>query len=237
MIVLAVLCADLLVSAGFLLYAFKSRLGAADVAPDVAVEGTVVGRTESVQATHDENGPTATGPTNVDRQIDNVKEGVKSELSRQTEKFNEILGKDEGWVTLKELENISKEAYDSCIRQLEFERGQSARKLEKRRKFIAELRNGFLTEEEMKEFREALEFLNECDECKVKGIPMPNRSAEYSTERWKRLQAIARKYCCAVCGCPEEAIAMHDQVSFLGSPGASYYMPILPKNVSNLKYK
>ncbi len=231
--IIAFLWVDLIVSAGFLAYAalFHSAQNMTKesiISNDINIINPTVnsGERKNTKTIEDQN---------VDRQIRDAKENVKNELSRQTEAYHRSNGKEDGWITLKELESISKETYDECLRQLEFERKQSAEKLEKRRKFIAELQTGILTDEEMSEFRQALEFLNICDECKANGTPMPDRSADFDTAKERRLQSIARKYCCAVIGCSEETITMHESVSHFAGPGNSYYIPVLPKNVSTLK--
>ena len=158
-------------------------------------------------------------------------------MSRQKDTYREAVSGEDGWVTLEKLKSISQEAYDDCVRQQEHERRNSVKALEERKKVIAELRADLLTEEELKELREALEFLNICDDCKARGVPMPDRSADYDTKRMDRLMRIARKYCCGLVGCPENAIDMHEKASNFADGGRSYYVPILPKNVYNLKYE
>ena len=234
------LCADLLISAGFLAYAVsvhakssarKELEGAMTQEKGRSGSPTIAGEKANADTSAEK------AQTEVDRKISDKRQNVREELSRQKETYRVSVSRNDGWVTLEELKSISQEAYDECVRQLEYERGECAKQLEKRRKVIAELRTDLLTEDELKELKEALEFLNICDECKVKGVPMPDRSADYDRERVDRLMRIARKYCCGLAGCAEEAIDMHDKAVHIADGGRSYYVPILPKNISTLKYE
>lgn len=238
--VMCFLCADLLISAGFLAYAVNVRSKSSAKMESVfsAIQEGVKGGS-SLIAGEKNHAAVSVGKEQmaVDRKIGETRQNVKEELSRQKETYRESVIREDGWVTLEELKSISQEAYDECVRQLEYERGECAKQLEKRRKVIAELRTDLLTEDELKELKEALEFLDVCDDCTARGVPMPDRSADYDRERKDRLMRIARKYCCGLAGCSEEAIDMHDKASIIADGGRSYYVPILPKNVYNLKYE
>ncbi len=236
-LVLLCLGVDLLISAVFLAYAVSKYVKTADIR-DLNTSTVQNGAQAASPIAELENAKvTKTKQMEVDRLINRTRQNVKEELSRQKETYRDSVNREDGWVSLDELKAISREAYDDCVRQLEHERKESEKDFEKRKKIIAELRADLLHDDELKELKEALEFLNICDDCKARGVPMPDRSADYDHEREVRLMRIARKYCCGLAGCSEEAIDMHDMASKIADPGGNYYLPILPRNVYNLKYE
>ena len=104
--IIAFLCVDLIVSAGFLAYAalFHSAQNMTKesiISNDINIINPTVnsGERKNTKTIEDQN---------VDRQIRDAKENVKNELSRQTEAYHRSNGKEDGWITLKELESISK---------------------------------------------------------------------------------------------------------------------------------
>ncbi|MBQ2336342.1 MAG: hypothetical protein II381_08515, partial [Victivallales bacterium] len=105
-----------------------------------------------------------------------TKARIKEEVSKQTDTYENIHGT-ESWITLEELKTVSPEAYEQVQRELKQERKKSEEALTKRKQFLAELKPDVLQPEDLAELKEALDFLNECDQNIINGHPIRDRFA------------------------------------------------------------
>lgn len=240
-IALIAICADLLFSIVFLAYAANAYFKTANgKTTDISFVAEQTAK-ESVATPNEEESADASPQKELadnEKKIASKKKNIKDEMAHQKETYKEDVNREDGWCSLEELKAISPEAYEDCMRQLDYERKESAEALEARKLAMNKLDQNadLLSEAELKELKETLEFLNTCDDCKVRQVPMPDRSEDYDDARIQNLQRIARKFCCGQIGCPEEAIEMHDRKSRI-SDGGSYYLPILPSNVHTLQHQ
>ncbi len=141
----------------------------------------------------------------------------------------------ESWITLEELKTVSPEAYEDLQRQLAHERKQSEAALTKRKQFLAELKPEILSPEDFAELKEALEFLNECDQNIMDGRPIQDRSANYDGNRKQRLRAIAQKISCAMAECPEDIVERQRRSVSIANSNWFSYKPIVSKELNKFK--
>ncbi|MBQ4479194.1 MAG: hypothetical protein II943_00980 [Victivallales bacterium] len=200
----------------------SSSSGAPDVEPEVssvASASAVAQQSEGAQ---------------VKEQVTATRRQVTQEVTNQTQTFSQLTGNDH-WVTLKELEAISPQAYQDFVRSLEYKRQQAAKRLEARQQFLAEWQAGILSDEETAEVMEALEFLNICDQNTAEGTPIPDRSADFDWNRKQRLRKLLKEYCCAISGLSEADLEKRELGERLTSSSANAYIVIVPSNLNQLE--
>ena len=163
-----------------------------------------------------------------------TKARIKEEVSKQSDAFEKMNGT-ESWITLEELKTVSPEAYEDLQRQLSHERKQSEVALNKRKQFLAELKPDILQPEDFAELKEALEFLNECDQNIMDGRPIQDRSADYDSNRKQRLRAIAQKISCAMAGCPEDIVERQRRSESIANSNWFSYKPVVSKELNKFK--
>ncbi len=163
-----------------------------------------------------------------------TKARIKEEVSKQTDTYENIHGT-ESWITLEELKTVSPEAYEQVQRRLKQERKQSEAALTKRKQFLAELKPEILSPEDFAELKEALEFLNECDQNIMDGRPIQDRSANYDGNRKQRLTAIAKKVSCVMAECPEDIVERKRRSVNIANSNWFSYKPIVSKELNKFK--
>ena len=163
-----------------------------------------------------------------------TKARIKEEVSKQSDAFEKMNGT-ESWITLEELKTVSPEAYEQVQRELKQERKQSEAALTKRKQFLAELKPEILSPEDLAELKEALEFLNECDQNIMDGRPIQDRSANYDGNRKQRLTAIAKKVSCVMAECPEDIVERKRRSVSIANSNWFSYKPIVSKELNKFK--
>ena len=141
----------------------------------------------------------------------------------------------ESWITLEELKTVSPEAYEQVQRELKQERKQSEAALTKRKQFMDAMKLGILPPEDFVELKEALEFLNECDQNIMDGRPIQDRSADYDSNRKQRLRAIAQKISCAMAECPEDIVERQRRSVSIANSNWFSYKPVVSKELNKFK--
>ena len=168
------------------------------------------------------------------RLVSATKSRIKEEVSKQTESYEKINGT-KSFISLEELKTVSPEAYEDLQRQLAHERKKSEAALTKRKQFLAELKPDILQPEDFVELKEALEFLNECDQNIIDGSPIQDRSADYDWKRIQRLRAITEKACCAMSGCTEDIVERKQRMESVTNSNRFCYKPVIPKELTKTK--
>ncbi|MBR3651471.1 MAG: hypothetical protein IKN52_14560 [Victivallales bacterium] len=163
-----------------------------------------------------------------------TKARIKEEVSKQTDTYENIHGT-ESWITLEELKNVSPEAYEQVQRELKQERKKSKAALTKRKQFMDAMKPGILPPEDFVELKEALEFLNECDQNIMDGRPIQDRSADYDSNRKQRLRAIAQKISCAMAECPEDIVERQRRSESIANSNWFSYKPVVSKELNKFK--
>ncbi len=163
-----------------------------------------------------------------------TKARIKEEVSKQSDTFERMNGT-ESWITLEELKTVSPEAYEQVQRRLKQERKQSEAALTKRKQFMDAMKPGILPPEDFVELKEALEFLNECDQNIMDGRPIQDRSANYDGNRKQRLRAIAQKISCAMAECPEDIVERQRRSVSIANSNWFSYKPIVSKELNKFK--
>lgn len=163
-----------------------------------------------------------------------TKARIKEEVSKQSDTFERMNGT-ESWITLEGLKTVSPEAYEQVQRELKQERKQSEVALNKRKQFLAELKPDILQPEDFAELKEALEFLNECDQNIMDGRPIQDRSADYDSNRKQRLRAIAQKISCAMAECPEDIVERQRRSESIANSNWFSYKPVVSKELNKFK--
>ena len=120
-------------------------------------------------------------------------------------------------------------------RELKQERKKSKAALTKRKQFLAELKPDVLQPEDLAELKEALDFLNECDQNIINGHPIRDRFADFDWKRIQRLRAIAKKACCAMAGCPEDIVERKRRVDDITLSSGFNYKPVIVKDLIKSK--
>ena len=232
--ILAFLWLDLIVSLLWLAYAARQNGGQATDA-QTATSPVVLSTepaTPSAPPAPSSPVPAQQETTQVKQQVATAQRQVTQEVAQQTETFSQLTGNEhEQWVTLKELEAISPQAYQDCVRWLESQREQAAEHLEARQQFLAEWQSDILSEEENAEVMQALEFLNLCDRNTAAGTPIPDRSADFDNKRIERLRQPLEKYCCAISGLSGADLEKQELGERLASPSENAYIFIVPSNL------
>jgi hypothetical protein len=233
--IIVFLIADLVLSVCFLLIAKSVHASRETVSALQSGE-------ESQKTTPNNHRITSTEKATVARQkheADNhlaaaTKARIKEEVSKQSDTFERMNGT-ESWITLEELKTVSPEAYEDLQRQLAHERKQSEAALTKRKQFLAELKPEILSPEDFAELKEALEFLNECDQNIMDGRPIQDRSANYDGNRKQRLTAIAKKVSCVMAECPEDIVERKRRSVSIANSNWFSYKPIVSKELNKFK--
>ena len=163
-----------------------------------------------------------------------TKARIKEEVSKQTDTYENIHGT-ESRITLEELKTVSPEAYEQVQRELKQRRKKSEEALTKRKQFLAELKPDVLQPEDLAELKEALDFLNECDQNIINGHPIRDRFADFDWKRIQRLRAITKKACCAMAGCPEDIVERKRRVNDITLSSGFNYKPVIVKDLIKSK--
>ncbi|MBP5672612.1 MAG: hypothetical protein J6X49_09495 [Victivallales bacterium] len=163
-----------------------------------------------------------------------TKARIKEEVSKQSDTFERMNGT-ESWITLEELKTVSPEAYEQVQRELKQERKQSEAALTKRKQFMDAMKPGILPPEDFVELKEALEFLNECDQNIMDGRPIQDRSADYDSNRKQRLRAIAQKINCAMAECPEDIVERQRRSVSIANSNWFSNKPVVSKELNKFK--
>ena len=219
---------DLVCSLAFLGYALRRQADWTNAGSEAVASARPDGDT-AASAKHQGSPASATvaSSKNASQAVAEAKQAVDDQLQEQKGAVERSLPAQDGWVTLDELKANYPHEYESLMRQLESDRKRAAETLKKRTAFLADYEPGILTDAEYAEMKEALEFLNECDKNFSEGRKIPDRSADFNTDRIKRLENIVRKYCQGISNCPEEVIDIRRlMISALDS--GSNYVPIIP---------
>ena len=234
--ILAFLWLDLIVSLLWLAYAARQNGGQATDAQTATSPMALATEpaTPSAPPAPSSPVPAQQETTQVKQQVATAQHQVTQEVAQQTETFSQLTGNDQ-WVTLKELEAISPQAYQDFVRSLEYKRQQAAKRLEARQQFLAEWQGGILGNEETAEVMEAMEFLNICDQNTAANIPIPDRSADFDWNRKQRLRKLLKEYCCAISGLSEADLEKRELGERLTSSSANAYIVIVPSNLNQLE--
>lgn len=232
--IIVFLIADLVLSVSLLLIAQRAHAGRETSSVPQAVEEKQETSQVTVSQTTEESAAARQRHESDNRLAAATKARIKEEVSKQTDTYENIHGT-ESWITLEELKTVSPEAYEDLQRQLAHERKQSEAALSKRKQFLAELKPEILSPEDFAELKEALEFLNECDQNIMDGRPIQDRSANYDGNRKQRLTAIAKKVSCVMAECPEDIVERKRRSVNIANSNWFSYKPIVSKELNKFK--
>ena len=233
--ILVFLVADLIVSVCFLLIA-KSVQASTETAvmTQSAEEFQQIKQDKAVSPKSEESAAARRKHEADNRLAAATKARIKEEVSKQTDTYENIHGT-ESRITLEELKTVSPEAYEQVQRELKQECKKSEEALTKRKQFLAELKPDVLQPEDLAELKEALDFLNECDQNIIDGRPIRDRSADFDWKRIQRLRAITKKACCAMAGCPEDIVERKRRVDDITLSSGFNYKPVIAKDLIKSK--
>ena len=232
--ILVFLVADMMLSVSLLLIAQRAHACRETSSVPKAVEEKQETSQVTVSQTIEESAAARQRHEADNRLASATKARIKEEVYKQSDAFEKMNGT-ESWITLEELKTVSPEAYEDLQRQLAHERKQSEAALTKRKQFLAELKPEILSPEDFVELKEALEFLNECDQNIMDGRPIQDRSADYDWKRIQRLRAITEKVCCAMSGCTEDIVERKQRMESVTNSNRFCYKPVIPKELTKTK--
>jgi hypothetical protein len=232
--ILVFLVADMMLSVSLLLIAQRAHAGRETSSVPQAVEEKQETSQVTVSQTIEESAAARQRHESDNRLASATKSRIKEEVSKQTESYEKINGT-KSFISLEELKTVSPEAYEDLQRQLAHERKKSEAALTKRKQFLAELKPDILQPEDFVELKEALEFLNECDQNIIDGSPIQDRSADYDWKRIQRLRAITEKACCAMSGCTEDIVERKQRMESVTNSNRFCYKPVIPKELTKTK--
>lgn len=135
---------------------------------------------------------------------------VRETSNLQAETMEELIGGTYEAIRLEELEQIAPEAYDECVKALREMRETARRQVERRQPYLANLDASRLPPEEFQEFRDALNYLQECELCLAENRALPPPPPEYDWRKLNRLTDLAERYCLVWAGCREDASHQQD---------------------------
>ena len=233
--ILVFLVADLFLSVCFLLIAKSVHASRETVSALQSGEESQKTIRNKQSITSSEESATARQKHEADNRLAAAtKARIKEEVSKQSDTFERMNGT-ESWITLEELKTVSPEAYEQVQRELKQERKQSEAALTKRKQFMDAMKLGILPPEDFVELKEALEFLNECDQNIMDGRPIQDRSADYDSNRKQRLRAIAQKISCAMAECPEDIVERQRRSVSIANSNWFSYKPVVSKELNKFK--